>query len=132
MTERRICPVPGCPNGLSRLNTSGVCRKHNHAAGYCQCATCQGRPRKKRAFTNFVHHVEPRVEPEIEEQVEEEVSLLDDPFQPVSAKRHSVRASWANEPISGSRASYMAGGGKADPQVRDRQSQMTARKNKHR
>lgn len=36
----QLCALPGCGRRLSRENGSGVCRRHNHAVGYCRCATC--------------------------------------------------------------------------------------------
>jgi hypothetical protein len=36
-----ICAVPGCGRALVRSNRSGVCRAHNHAAGFCGCGQCQ-------------------------------------------------------------------------------------------
>ena len=34
------CAVPGCGKALYADNQNGVCRHHNHAAGYCQCLQC--------------------------------------------------------------------------------------------
>lgn len=36
------CTVPGCFATLSKANRTGVCRKHNHYAGHCQCQQCSG------------------------------------------------------------------------------------------
>lgn len=34
------CAVPGCGAALYPENHTGVCRHHNHAAGYCLCTRC--------------------------------------------------------------------------------------------
>lgn len=39
-TAGRICAVPGCVSVLDPTNRTGVCRRHNHAAGLCGCPTC--------------------------------------------------------------------------------------------
>lgn len=35
-----VCVVPGCGKSLWSGNENGVCRSHNHAAGYCRCHQC--------------------------------------------------------------------------------------------
>ena len=40
MAEPRTCAVPGCDRTLYPRNWTGVCRAHNHAAGFCGCAQC--------------------------------------------------------------------------------------------
>lgn len=42
--DRVVCAVPGCGKVLTGAGVSGVCRAHNHAAGYCRCAYCVKRP----------------------------------------------------------------------------------------
>jgi hypothetical protein len=37
----RRCPVPGCGRSLYPGNRSGVCRQHNHLAGFCDCHQCR-------------------------------------------------------------------------------------------
>lgn len=37
----QLCAVPGCDRVLAHGGTSGVCRKHQHAAGYCRCGYCR-------------------------------------------------------------------------------------------
>jgi hypothetical protein len=39
-TGDRVCVVPGCGAALSARNWSAVCRRHNHAVGYCRCDQC--------------------------------------------------------------------------------------------
>lgn len=39
-----VCAVPNCGRALSRGARSGVCRNHNHAAGFCQCSKCGNLP----------------------------------------------------------------------------------------
>lgn len=40
MAPPRHCAVPGCGRTLYPGNWTGVCRAHNHAAGYCGCVQC--------------------------------------------------------------------------------------------
>ena len=42
------CKVDGCENVLSAKATTGLCRSHNHAIGYCECFQCRGKIRKPR------------------------------------------------------------------------------------
>lgn len=35
-----VCRFPGCDRTLGDRCTTGVCRRHNHAQGYCGCANC--------------------------------------------------------------------------------------------
>jgi hypothetical protein len=37
----RACAVPGCGRALYPGNRSGVCRQHNHVAGFCDCHQCR-------------------------------------------------------------------------------------------
>ena len=37
---RKVCAVPGCGVALSRVNKTGVCMAHVHAAGHCGCVHC--------------------------------------------------------------------------------------------
>jgi hypothetical protein len=39
----KICAVPNCGRRLSQANHSDVCRRHNHAVGYCHCTECRMR-----------------------------------------------------------------------------------------
>ena len=36
----RFCSVPSCSREIERDNRSAVCRKHQHAPGYCRCRKC--------------------------------------------------------------------------------------------
>lgn len=38
--KTKVCRVPWCDNTLGNHNHSGVCRRHNHAKGYCRCGAC--------------------------------------------------------------------------------------------
>lgn len=40
--EPRVCALPGCGRELTSKNRTGVCRAHNHAAGFCYCVQCAG------------------------------------------------------------------------------------------
>lgn len=48
MPTQRECRVPGCKNIIGGKNYSGVCREHNHAAGYCACYKCGPLPASAR------------------------------------------------------------------------------------
>lgn len=37
----KVCAVPGCGKVLYSANSSGVCRFHNHAEGFCDCVQCR-------------------------------------------------------------------------------------------
>ena len=47
MSAKKPCAVPGCVNMLWSGNSTGVCREHTHAAGYCGCTRCTGAERPK-------------------------------------------------------------------------------------
>lgn len=42
---REVCAVPGCGRMLGAATVTGVCREHNHAAGFCRCDKCRARAR---------------------------------------------------------------------------------------
>ena len=37
-----VCAFPGCGAGLYPDSVSGLCQKHTHARGLCQCQSCTG------------------------------------------------------------------------------------------
>lgn len=39
------CRFPNCGRGVRSDQTTGLCREHMHAIGYCDCKVCQGRRR---------------------------------------------------------------------------------------
>lgn len=44
----KVCAYPECGNELHANNKSGMCGKHRHAMGYCQCVQCRSGERQKR------------------------------------------------------------------------------------
>lgn len=40
MTPHKLCRVAGCKRPVQGRNTSGCCKTHVHAIGYCQCKVC--------------------------------------------------------------------------------------------
>ena len=37
-----VCGFPDCGKYLVKGNTTGLCKKHNHAVGLCKCFQCMG------------------------------------------------------------------------------------------
>ncbi len=46
MTARNLCRYPGCRNGVTLSNATGLCTAHKHIEGHCNCQQCAQREPK--------------------------------------------------------------------------------------